>query len=544
MAMDGILISVIKKQLQDLLPCKINKIHNISDEEIVFTIKPYNLPSSRLVMNVHSNTNRLFLANYLENSSQSPSNFVMVLRKMISSGIIESIEQKNYDRILSFSIRAYNEFGDLNTFHLQLELMGKYANLILVDSKGIIIDALKRIPVYENSKRFVHPGATYVFPEQETKQDPFHVESIDENTSLIKQIYGFSPILSTEFLYRMKNGQAYEDIMKELYNSDTLYVYEKDFHGIELTHLKKEYKTYPLMEGFNQLYNQVEQKARIKEQCGDVFRCVEKEKAKALKKLPKLQDAFEKSMDYEKYKEYGDLLFCYMYSLKKQPTVIVPSFETGEDVSIPIDMRFDFKTNANKYYQKYHKLKRGQDILLEQMDFCQEDIDYFTQLSIQLQSCSIEDALEIKEELINHKILFEKKSHNNRRKKKIPNILHLRLEDADIYVGKNNVQNNYVTHQISRKNDLWFHVKDYHGSHVLLKQEEPNEETIRLCANLAAYFSKGKNSSSVPVDYCPISQIKKVPGSKIGFVTMKSYKTIYIDPDANAIEKTIKELKV
>ncbi|MDO4466756.1 MAG: NFACT family protein [Bacillota bacterium] len=542
MAMDGILISIIKNQLQDYLPCKINKIHNISEEEIVFTIKPYNMPTSRLVMNVHSNTNRLFLANYLENSSQNPSNFVMVLRKMIGSGIIEKIEQENYDRILTFSIRSYNEFGDINNYSLQLELMGKYANLILVDSQGVIIDALKRIPVYENSKRFIHPGAKYQLPSQEVKQDPLLASSIDENQSLVKQIYGFSPILSKEFLYRMKQGISYQTVMQELMHTQTLYIYDKEFHGIELTHLEQAYKTYPFMEGFNQLYNQLEQKTRIKEQCGDVFRCVEKEKAKNMKKLPKLQEAYEKAQDYDKYKEYGDLLFSYMYSLKKEEKVTLPSFETGEDIIIPIDMRFDIKTNANKYYQKYHKLKRGQSILLEQIDLCKEEIAYFTQLSTQLQTCSIEDALEIREELVNQKFLFEKKK-TNRKKKKMPNILHLVYDDADIYVGKNNIQNNYITHHLSRKNDLWFHVKDYHGSHVLLKQENPEEDTIRLCANLAAYFSQGKDSSSVPVDYCPISQIKKVPGSKIGFVTMKSYKTIYIDPDANEIEKTIKEYK-
>ena len=118
------------------------------------------------------------------------------------------------------------------------------------------------------------------------------------------------------------------------------------------------------------------------------------------------------------------------------------------------------------------------------------------------------------------------------------------MNDAEIYVGKNNLQNNYITHQLSRKNDLWFHVKDYHGSHVLLKSNEYSESQIRLCANLAAYYSKGKNSSSVPVDYCQASQLKKVPGSKIGFVTMKSHKTIYIDPDDNEILKIINKYKI
>ena len=132
-----------------------------------------------------------------------------------------------------------------------------------------------------------------------------------------------------------------------------------------------------------------------------------------------------------------------------------------------------------------------------------------------------------------------KKINQRQKKKKEPNILKLVLPNAEIYVGKNNIQNNYITHHLSRKQDTWFHVKDYHGSHVLIKTDELNEELIRMCANLAAYYSKGKESSSVPVDYCPISQIKKVPGSKIGFVTMKSYKTIYIDPDPRQIEEWI-----
>lgn len=297
------------------------------------------------------------------------------------------------------------------------------------------------------------------------------------------------------------------------------------------------------MEGFHHLYQEEEQKARIKEQCGDVFRCVEKEKNKAIKKLPKLQSTLELSQDYQKYQEYGDLLFAYMDEVPKEPIIEVPSFERYEWVQIPIDMRYDLKQNAYKYYQKYHKLKRSLAILKEQIDACKEDIAYFTQLEEQLAHCSIPDALEIREELVKNRILFVKKNQKNTKRKNKPNLLCLQKDDFTIFVGKNNLQNHYITHQIARKNDLWFHVKDYHGSHVLLKSEHVDEEQIRMCANLAAYYSKSKDSSSVPVNYTTISNLKKVPGAKTGFVTMKTYKTIYIDPQEAPVEQWIQEYK-
>ncbi len=151
------------------------------------------------------------------------------------------------------------------------------------------------------------------------------------------------------------------------------------------------------------------------------------------------------------------------------------------------------------------------------------------------------DMNEIQQELINNHVLRKKKDTQQKKKKQKPNVIHLQFDDADIYVGKNNLQNNYITHQLARKQDTWFHAKDYHGSHVLLKTEQVNETYIRMCAQLAAYFSQGGQSSSVPVDYTQISQIKKVPNSKIGFVTMKSYKTIYIDPDEKQINQWLNE---
>lgn len=542
MALDGLLLHTILKPLQALEGGKIGKIQNLSDEEILIHIHTKKLGNVKLVLNVHSNTNRIYYHIHAIEGQPTPSNFVMVLRKYLSQGYIESIEQAGYDRIVRIQIKGRNELGDAKELSLYAELMGKYANLVLVDEEGKIIDALKRIPVFENSKRLIHPGALYALPPKSKRKtvETIKEEELDLDHSLVSQIEGFSPLLSKEFIYRLRQGESFSAIVSLLNASTSLHVYDsKNFHVLPLTHLNKEAKVYELMDGLDHLFAHDEAKARIKEQAGDVFKVVDQELSKHKKKLPKLEASLAQAKDYQKYQQYGDLLFAYMHEVEKASEIVLPSFEDGKEIKIPIDMRYDLKQNANKYYQKYHKMKRSLSILEEQIDLCIENIHYFEQLQEQLQHASWEDALEIKEELIKNRFMYAKKKNSPKKKAKGLHVLHLHLADADIYVGKNNLQNNYITHHLARKEDLWFHVKDYHGSHVLLKSEHVDEEKIRMCAQLAAFFSGGKHSSSVPVDYTKISQLRKVPGSKIGFVTMKSYKTIYIDPKIEQIEKWI-----
>lgn len=541
MALDGLLLHGISRHLKSLENNKISKINALSEEEILIQSHGRN-GGGKLVINTHSNTNRLYLTNEARDFLQTPTNFVMVLRKHLGQGIITEISQAGFDRIIRFRILGHNELGDEIRYSLYAEMMGKYSNLILVSEvTGQIIDCLKRIPVFENSKRLLHPGAVYELPPAPQKQNPLLPVVINPDISLVKQVEGFSPVLSREYLYRMQNGQKFEEITKELLESETLYRYKKEFHMLPLTHLQETPKKFPLMEGLARLYQDNEQKIRIQEQCGDVFKTVDREIKRLSKKIPRLEESLADSMDYDRYREYGDLLFAWLPTLKKEKEIVLPSFETEEDIQIPIDMRYDLKDNAKLFYKKYHKLKRSQDYLTEQILHAQDELSYYEQLQEQLKHCSVDDALEIREELVKNRILMEKKNGIRRKKKGTPHVLHLVFDGWEVYAGKNNLQNQYVTHKIGRKDDLWFHVKDYHGSHVVLKSEEPDEEQIRFCASLAAYFSKGKDSSSVPIDYTKISQLKKVPGSQPGFVTMKSYRTIYIDPDSSEIEETIQK---
>lgn len=543
MALDGLLLHQLTKEISANIPAKINKIQALSDTELLFSLRTQQ-GNRKLMISLHSVYNRINFTNETYTTLEIPTNFIMLLRKQMDGGIIRSIEQIGLDRILHMVVEARNELGDIHEKHIYIELMGKYANFILVDEKEHIIDALKRIPPFENSKRTIHPGALYQLPAAHAgKKNPFEVDSIDEDLPLTKQLHGFSPILATEVQYRMHHGETFDSIMNEIKTSESLYIMEKgdnlQFHCIPFKHLETKPRVYPLMKGMDLLYFQKEEQVRIKQQSGDLFRAVKKELHKNTSKLPKLIQAKEEAMDCEKYREYGDLLFAYMYTIEKQPTVILPSFETGEDVKIPIDMRYDLKQNANRHYQKYHKQKRAQEILEEQIDLCKKQIDYFETLQLQLEQASIPDAMEIREELSKQGYIRAQANKIRKKKKKekdIPNISVFRFEEADVYVGKNNIQNDYISFKLARKNDTWLHVKDLHGSHVIITTDTPSEQLLRDASMLAAYYSQGRFSSSVPVNYCFAKEIKKVPKAALGFAALGSYKTIYIDPEPEHIQ--------
>lgn len=541
MALDGIMLHALTEDLKRLVTGRISKIQNISEEEILLTVHTKENGTQKLVINVHSNTNRVYVTDRLISAQPEPSNFVMFLRKHISQGVIRGIHQAGFDRILIFDVSTRNELGDIRTVHLYLELMGKYANLIVTDENNVIMDALKRIPVYENSRRLIHPGARYELPDQSEKASIHEMETPDTSVSLVEQISGFSPLLSQEVTFRLKNGQSWNEIRHELLTNRMLYIYDRrNFHILPLTMLNKQGHAFPLMEGLAGLYEENEEEKRHKEQFGDLIRTVDQETAKQKKKLPKLEKALKQARSYEQYQKYGDLLFSYMGSLSRGKSAVVQDYETGNMVTIPLDEKIDIKANANKYYKKYHKMKRSIDALQEQIEICRQDLAYFEQLEEQLKHCSWQDAAEIRQELENGRYIMKKKAARKPKNKK-PHILKVTLEDGIIYAGRNNLQNSYLTHKLARRTDYWFHVKGYHGSHVVLQTEKPTEAQIRLAAMLAAWFSAGKQSSSVPVDYTTISQLKKVPGSKAGFVTMKSYKTIYIDPDPAIIEPLLRK---
>lgn len=539
MALDGIILHKLITPVQDILPARVQKVYQVSTTEILFQLHGKQ-GKSQLFISCHSVYNRMLLTNKNYPTPLEPNNFIMVLRKYLEGSTIESCFQAGLDRWCTFTVSHRNMLGDKETLRIIVELMGKYANLILVDPEDKIIDVLKRIPPFENSKRILMPNATFVPMEAQDKKDPFKEHVVDSSVSLVKQFAGFSPLLAREAEFRMSLGQSFSSIMQSIEDSNALYVAEEhpeiNFHVIPLTHLGKA-KQYPLMEGFESLYAQSEEKERIKQIAGDVFHVAKKELKHQSTKLPRLQKEYDTALDCDKYRLYGDLLYTYgITDTKGKQDIQLENYEDGKMITVPLDPKLDGNQNAKKAYTKYTKLKKGQTYLQEQIAICQNEIDYFTGVLEQLDIADFDTALEIKQELIKLGYMKEKQKSNKRKKKKEsePNITTVTSPSGiSVSYGKNNLQNEYLTWHKARKEEIWLHAKEYHGAHVIIHAPEADEATLRFAANLAAYYSSGRNSSSVPVNYCKVRQLKKIPGARPGMVQLTNYKTIYIDPEVS-----------
>ena len=529
MALDGITLYKVKEDLIKYLPIRINRIGETSKTEVVFNVHTNN-ERYNLVMNFHSNYNHLCLSKRAFSSYTDPSTFIMVLRKYLLNGVIYKIEQFDYDRYLLMHIRARNELYDEKEYLLSVELMGKYANLILVGDDNRIIDALKKIPPYENTRRTILPGAEFILPDKQNKADPFITADIDFSQSLVKQLQGFSRLLEDEVRFRLENS-SFEEIMDLIAKSHSLYLHRKndsyDFHIIPLSHLYADYIEMDIQSGFDEIYKEDDEKERIKNISDDLYKVVKRQIKHYDSKISKLQASLEEALNLQGDKACGDLLYtCEDLDRKGLKEITISDFE-GNAQQIRLDPKLSIKANANKYYSTYQKKRKGKVYIEEQIEIAQREKEYFEAINEQLNIANYTDALDIKDELLRYGYL--KKQQKNIRKKKV-NLYQVKVDGYTITFGKNNVQNSFLSFEYAHSNYTWFHAKQYHGSHVVVDSDKPDEKIIRICANLAAHYSKGRYSSSVPVDYCLIKELKKVKGARAGFVTFRNYHTIYIDP--------------
>lgn len=529
MALDGIILSKVKEDLDAHLPMHINKINSTSSTEVIFNVHS-DYKRTNLVISLHSVYNHISLSNENYSDYEEPSTFVMVLRKHLTNGIITSIEQYNYDRYLLLNIKSLNELYDEKEYILSVELMGKYANLILVDkSDNKIIDALKKIPPYQNSKRTILTGANFTLPEKQDKKDPYLDLDVDFDESLVKQVGGFSKQLEEEIRY-LNSTESYKSIINKIKQSNKLYISSNgDYHIIPLTYLNLPYEEYDISTGFDKLYFKANEKERIKTVTEDISKFIKRQIKHFDVKLSKLNQSLVDSKNLDDDKENGDLLYTYSNLDKKGLKEITITDYSGNNKVIKLDPKLSIKANANKYYNFYSKKRKGKVYIEEQIQIASRELDYFNALKEQLDIASYLDALEIKEELI--KYGYIRKKNNKLKKKKKINLYQVKIDGYTITFGKNNTQNDYLTFEYGKSNYMWFHAKDYHGAHLVIDSDNPSEKAIRMCANLAAYFSKGRYGSSVPVNYCLLKNVKKIKGAKAGFVSIKNYKTIFIDPE-------------
>ena len=361
-----------------------------------------------------------------------------------------------------------------------------------------------------------------------------HLKNLPEKPGVEKIPYD----LENQIKY---SSETIEQIKEKVMSSSTIFITKKDsktnFHFIPLTFMEGEVSQYDWNEGLDYYYSNTLASERHRQFTSTMDKLAKNEIKKSEKKIKKLSEELNISKQASIYRYYGDLLLTYMQGVKINSDVVeVLDEETNEKVSIPYDRKFDLFYNANQYYKKYQKSKVAIVKIQEQIDLCQENIEYFTSIRFHLENANVIVASQIQEELTNLGFFrkYQKPVKNNKKQKKVEKAyrpLLIKVDDINIYVGNNNLQNEYLTFKMADKSHMFFHVQQGPGAHVVVMSNNINEKIKRIAANIAAYYSSYKMSSTVPVNYTLVKNIKKIPGGKPGKVIINNQKTIYVDPD-------------
>ena len=580
MAFDGIVISNLTYELNtNLVGGRISKISMPEDNELIFTIKN-NAKTYRLLVSASASLPLVYLTDVNKPAPKVAPAFLMLLRKYIGTAKINNIFQMGLERILCFELEHLNELGDLSHKRMYIEIMGKHSNIIFTDENNKIIDSIKRISANMSSLREVLPGREYFLPEELKKKDLLNTgleEFIEilksKEYPLVKSVYmnfaGISPLIAEEIILRASLlSQApstslseleythlfhtiqnlLEDINAHNFTPNIIYKGEEaiEFSSINLySYEGKEYKRESFDSVSKMLYDFYSSREAFvlnRQKSSDLRRIVNTALERASKKYDlqekQLQDADKKDI----YRVYGDLLNTYGYSLKGGESSFTTEnfYDDNKEITIPLDKNKSAKENAKKYYDKYAKLSRTTKALSEEILKTKNDIEHLQSIQTALEVSSDDESLsQIRQELVDFGYI---KKHSSAKKQKITShpYHYISSDGYDIYVGKNNYQNEELTFKVATGNDWWFHAKGIPGSHVILKsnnEEELPDRAYEEAAALAAFYSKAKDADKVEVDYIQKKNIKKVAGAAPGFVIYHSNWSMVATPKANLQQK-------
>ena len=580
MAFDGIVISNLTYELNtNLVGGRISKISMPEDNELIFTIKN-NAKTYRLLVSASASLPLVYLTDVNKPAPKVAPAFLMLLRKYIGTAKINNIFQMGLERILCFELEHLNELGDLSHKRMYIEIMGKHSNIIFTDENNKIIDSIKRISANMSSLREVLPGREYFLPEElkkkyllNTKLEEFIEILKSKEYPLSKSIYmnfaGISPLIAEEIILRASLlSQApstslgeleythlfhtiqnlLEDINTHNFTPNIIYKGEEaiEFSSISLySYEGKEYKKESFDSVSKMLYDFYSSREAFvlnRQKSSDLRRIVNTALERASKKYDlqekQLQDADKKDI----YRVYGDLLNTYGYSLKGGESSFTTEnfYDDNKEITIPLDKNKSAKENAKKYYDKYAKLSRTTKALSEEILKTKNDIEHLQSIQTALEVSSDDESLsQIRQELVDFGYI---KKHSSAKKQKIAShpYHYISSDGYDIYVGKNNYQNEELTFKVATGNDWWFHAKGIPGSHVILKsnnEEELPDRAYEEAAALAAFYSKAKDADKVEVDYIQKKNIKKVAGAAPGFVIYHSNWSMVATPKANLQQK-------
>jgi len=590
MPYDGIVASGVVWELSGLLAGgRIEKIYQTEQDEIILLCHSMR-EKYRLLLSASPSNPRIHLTKQKKENPAFAPPFCMVLRKHIQGGKISGIYQAGFDRVITLKIDTYNEMGDPVEKRLVIEIMGRHSNIMLLSSSGIIYDSIKHIDSSMSSLREILPAHPYTLPPQQDKTSPSDEAAVGDFTNsnipddfrgsissyILANISGFSPLLCKAICNKAgisptapchalteDNKTAVFDELRKVCRDISSHSYKPavivsdmsseadapvDFHCIDTVYCESKVRYFSSVNlMLDEFYTQKDTLERSRQKKASVKKCLSNAVARCEKKIRIHEDTIHESENYDIYKIKGELITSNMYLLKGgEDSVEAVNYysESGETIIIELDKNKSAAFNAQAYYKKYKKKKSTYENALQSLEKCLEELDYLKSVEEHLDSC-IENAdiAEIKEELSEQGYygLGTEKSKRSGKAQKFKTseskpLSVITSDGYEILIGKNNKQNDELTLKTSNPNDLWFHVKDAPGSHVILRITEKGgiitNNAVTEAALAAARHSSLKSSSKVEVDYTRVKYVKKPGGAKPGRVIYVNQKTIIVSPNA------------
>jgi predicted ribosome quality control (RQC) complex YloA/Tae2 family protein len=581
MALDGIAVANIVNEMNaSLAGARISKIAQPEADEIMLTVKTM-AGQRRLLISASASLPLIYFTEKNKLSPMKAPNFCMLLRKHIGSGKIIRVWQPSLERIIHFEIEHYDEMGDLRRKDLVLELMGKHSNLIFCDEKGIIIDSLKHISAQTSSVREVLPGRQYFIALTQDKLDPLSAGREDflsavftKPQPLFKAIYmsftGISPVIAQEVCCRAnldsdmsakeipEDGQLHlariflqlmEDVREGSFSPNIIYDAQDipvEFSSVPLTMYQdmaaRQFDS--ISEVLETYYAQKNASSRIRQKSADLRHLVNTMLERESKKLDLQERQLKDTGKRDKFRLYGELLNTWGYNVPSgASSVTLPNYyDNDTEVKITLDPNKTASENAQRYYEKYEKLKRTFEALNELTEQTRSEVEQLKSIQTFLDQAQSEaDLNQIREELVTSGYL---KKHDTQKKKgasrpERSRPWHYRTQDGyDIYVGKNNLQNDELTFKSANASDWWFHSKKAPGSHVIARRKDGQDlpdHVFELAASAAAYYSSARDADKVEIDYVQRREVKKPNGSKPGFVIYYTNYSMTARPDISQL---------
>lgn len=583
MPLDALCLSGVVAELKPILTgAKIDKVHQPGRDEIILALR-LGRGNGRLLLSASPNHPRLQMTELSRENPDAPPMFCMLLRKHLMGGRILSVEQPHLERIVELRLEVLDELGDRKERRLILEAMGRRANLVLVDDQGRIVDCLRRVDGDMSAQRQLLPGLFYRLPPAMDKADPTaldeegwlrQVEQAPGESRvdhwLLDTFGGWSPLVCREIAFRaggrvdvtfdelgpqgrVRVAEAAEMLLNSVKENSfmpTVISIEKrpkdfTFFPAEQYEEAGACAAYPTFSALmDRFYEQRENQERIRQKGQDLIRSVTNARDRTARKIANQQRELDATQDRERLRQFGDIITSNLHTMERgMATLRALDFydPEGAEVDIKLDPLLTPQQNAAKYYKEYNKAKTAEEMLTIQLEKGRRELDYLNSVLENITLAEGErDLQEIRQELADTGYLRRQTKGKDKGRRLSPKPMEFRsTAGLRISVGKNNVQNDLLTCKQAFKSDIWFHTQKIHGSHVILWTggAQPDLQSLNEAACLAAWFSQGRESGKVPVDYTPVKYVKKPAGARPGMVVYTTYETAWVTPDEGLVKR-------